>query len=97
MAHTKAGGSTKNGRDSNAQRLGVKLFGDQVAKAGEVIIRQHGTKWQPGLNVAVGRDYTIYAKISGLVKFTQKRMTKFTNHKKRKTIVNVEPLTRGTE
>lgn len=92
MAHTKAGGSTRNGRDSNAQRLGVKLFGGQVAKAGEIIVRQRGTKWEPGLNVAVGKDDTIYAKINGIVKYSQKRLRKFTNHKKRKTVVNIEPL-----
>jgi large subunit ribosomal protein L27 len=92
MAHTKAGGSTRNGRDSNAQRLGVKLFGGQIAKAGEIIVRQRGTKWEPGLNVAVGKDDTIYAKINGIVKYSQKRLTKFTSHKKRKTIVNIEPL-----
>lgn len=92
MAHTKAGGSTRNGRDSNAQRLGVKLYGGQIAKAGEVIVRQRGTKWEPGLNVGVGKDDTIYAKMNGAVTFTQKRLTRFTGHKKRKTTVSIEPL-----
>ncbi len=92
MAHTKAGGSSRNGRDSNAQRLGVKLFGGQIAKAGEVLVRQRGTKWEPGLNTAVGRDDTIYAKTNGIVAFSQKRITKFTGQKKRKTLVNIKPL-----
>lgn len=91
MSHTKAGGSTKNGRDSQSKRLGVKLYGGQVAKAGEVLIRQRGFKWQPGLNVAVAGDDTLYAKITGVVKFTQKRFTKFTGQKIRKTVVHIEP------
>jgi len=93
MAHTKAGGSTRNGRDSNAQRLGVKLFGGQIAKAGDIIVRQRGAKWEPGENVKVGKDDTIYAKITGLVKYSQKKITSFTGHSKKKTIVNVEPIT----
>jgi len=93
MSHTKAGGSSKNGRDSNAQRLGVKLYGGQVAKAGDIIVRQRGAKWEPGLNVKVGKDDTIYAQIAGFIKYTEKRLTKFTGQKKRKTIVNVEPIT----
>ena len=97
MAHTKAGGSTKNGRDSNAQRLGVKLYGGQVAKAGEIIVRQRGSKWEPGENVKVGKDDTIYAQITGLVKFSQKRLTKFTGHKSRKTLVNIEPFPENTK
>ncbi|MDD5693146.1 MAG: 50S ribosomal protein L27 [Patescibacteria group bacterium] len=92
MAHTKAGGSTKNGRDSNAQRLGVKLYGGQIAKAGDIIVRQRGAKWEPGQNVKVGKDDTIYARITGLVRYSQKRITSFTGHNKRKTVVNVEPL-----
>jgi large subunit ribosomal protein L27 len=92
MAHTKAGGSTKNGRDSRSKRLGVKLYGGQYTNAGEVIVRQRGAKWEPGENVAVGADDTIYAKIAGIVKFTQKRVMKFTGHRIRKTLVNVEPI-----
>lgn len=92
MAHTKAGGSTKNGRDSRSQRLGVKLFGGQFTKAGEVIVRQRGAKWEPGENVKVGKDDTIYAGIEGIIKFTQKKITKFTGHKSKKTLVNVEPI-----
>ncbi len=91
MSHTKAGGSTRNGRDSRSQRLGVKLFGSQTVKAGEIIVRQRGFKWAPGENVAVSGDDSIYAKITGIVKFTEKRLTKFTGHRIRKTIVNVTP------
>eukprot|EP00897_Mesotaenium_endlicherianum_P007978 jgi/Mesen1/7208/ME000371S06300 len=68
-AHKKGSGSTKNGRDSNAQRLGVKVYGDQPAKAGSIIIRQRGTKIHPGKNVGLGKDYTIFSLIDGLVKF----------------------------
>lgn len=69
MASKKAGGSTKNGRDSNSQRLGVKAFGGQSIKAGTIIIRQRGTQVHPGRNVGVGRDFTIYSLIDGQVKF----------------------------
>ncbi|HAA84238.1 MULTISPECIES: 50S ribosomal protein L27 [Thermodesulfobacterium] len=72
MAHKKAGGSSRNGRDSNSKRLGVKRYGGQFVKAGEIIIRQRGTKVHPGFNVGVGKDYTIFAKISGFVKFETK-------------------------
>ncbi|CAN1154022.1 50S ribosomal protein L27, chloroplastic [Linum perenne] len=69
MAHKKGAGSTKNGRDSPGQRLGVKIFGDQLAKPGAIIIRQRGTKFHPGNNVGMGKDHTIFALIDGLVKF----------------------------
>ena len=69
MAHKKAGGSSKNGRDSNAQRRGVKIFGGQKVKAGNIIVRQLGTKFHPGMNVGVGKDYTLFAKIDGTVAF----------------------------
>lgn len=69
MAHKKGVGSTDNGRDSNSKRLGVKLFGGQVAKAGNIIIRQRGTKYHPGENVYMGKDYTIHAKVDGNVAF----------------------------
>ncbi|WP_028841873.1 50S ribosomal protein L27 [Thermodesulfobacterium hveragerdense] len=69
MAHKKAGGSSRNGRDSNSKRLGVKRYGGQFVKAGEIIVRQRGTKVHPGFNVGVGKDYTIFAKINGFVKF----------------------------
>lgn len=78
MAHKKAGGSTKNGRDSRGQRLGVKRFGGQQVKAGEIIVRQHGTKFHPGLNMGMGCDYTLFAKAAGAVKFARygKKRTK---------------------
>jgi large subunit ribosomal protein L27 len=69
MAHKKSGGASRNGRDSESKRLGVKRFDGQVVKAGEVIVRQRGTKVHPGFNVGLGRDYTIFAKINGVVKF----------------------------
>lgn len=69
MAHKKAGGSSRNGRDSPGQRFGVKRFGGQVVKAGNIIVRQRGTCFHPGKNVGVGRDYTLYAKVDGRVVF----------------------------
>lgn len=72
MAHKKAGGSTKNGRDSESKRLGVKLYGGQVAKAGNIIIRQRGTRVHAGDNVRVGRDHTLFATAAGVVKFEVK-------------------------
>ena len=69
MAHKKGMGSSKNGRDSNSQRLGVKHFDGEVVKPGSIIIRQKGTRFHPGTNVGLGRDYTIYALIDGQVKF----------------------------
>jgi large subunit ribosomal protein L27 len=72
MAHKKAGGSTRNGRDSESKRLGVKIFGGQQAVAGNIILRQRGTKFHPGENVGLGKDYTIFAKTDGVVKFETK-------------------------
>lgn len=69
MAHKKAGGSTRNGRDSAGQRLGCKKFGGELVKAGNIIYRQHGTSIHPGNNVGCGRDYTLFALIDGIVKF----------------------------
>jgi large subunit ribosomal protein L27 len=69
MAHKKAGGSSRNGRDSPGKRLGVKRFGGQLVKAGSVIVRQRGTSIHPGKNVGVGKDYTLFAKIDGIVTF----------------------------
>ena len=69
MAHKKAGGSSKNGRDSNAQRRGVKRFGGNQVKAGNILVRQLGTKIHPGQNVGIGKDYTLYAKIDGIVAY----------------------------
>jgi large subunit ribosomal protein L27 len=69
MAHKKGLGSSKNGRDSNAQRLGVKVFGGQLVPGGSIIVRQRGTKLKPGTNVGIGKDDTLFAKITGTVKF----------------------------
>ncbi|MEM7347705.1 MAG: 50S ribosomal protein L27 [Chloroflexota bacterium] len=69
MAHKKGGGSSKNGRDSNSQRRGVKKFGGEAVRAGNIIVRQVGTKFHPGANVGMGSDYTIFATIDGYVKF----------------------------
>lgn len=72
MAHKKAGGSTRNGRDSNAQRLGVKRFGGEVVKAGNIIVRQRGTRFHPGDNVGCGKDHTLFATADGKVVFEVK-------------------------
>ncbi|MEP9349886.1 50S ribosomal protein L27 [Xanthobacter sp. KR7-225] len=72
MAHKKAGGSSRNGRDSESKRLGVKRFGGQAVVAGNIIVRQRGTKWHPGLNVGMGRDHTLFALIEGKVEFRTK-------------------------
>ncbi|CAN1494213.1 RpmA Ribosomal protein L27 [Methylophilaceae bacterium] len=85
MAHKKAGGSSRNGRDSQAKRLGVKAFGEQVVSAGSIIVRQRGTKMHPGVNVGMGKDHTLFAKSDGKVTFTIKGALK------RKT-VNIVPV-----
>ena len=72
MAHKKGAGSTKNGRDSNAKRLGVKRFGGQKVKAGTIIVRQRGMKFKPGINVGSGKDFTLFARVDGIVKFDYK-------------------------
>ena len=72
MAHKKAGGSSRNGRDSAGQRLGIKIFGGEEVVAGNIIARQRGTKWHPGRNVGVGRDHTLFALIDGRVVFQTK-------------------------
>lgn len=69
MAHKKAGGSTRNGRDSESKRLGIKRYGSEIVKAGNIIVRQRGTRIRPGLNVGCGRDHTLFALIPGIVKF----------------------------
>ena len=73
MAHKKGQGSTENGRDSNAQHLGIKLYGGQAARTGCIILHQRGTKWKPGKNVGLGTDHTIFSLIDGTVKFDTKR------------------------
>ena len=76
MAHKKGAGSSRNGRDSESKRLGVKLFGGQVVKAGNIIVRQRGTKHNPGLNVGIGKDHTLFALTDGEVEFKRKRDNK---------------------
>ena len=76
MAHKKGTGSTRNGRDSNSQRLGVKKYGGQVVKAGNILIRQRGTKVHPGNNVGIGRDDTLFALVDGIVTFERKGKTR---------------------
>ena len=77
MAHKKAGGSTALGRDSQAKRLGIKIFGGQAARVGNVLVRQRGTKWHPGKNVKRGSDDTLFALATGTVKFTNKKVRGF--------------------
>ena len=85
MAHKKAGGSSRNGRDSGGQRLGIKIFGGEAVVAGNIIARQRGTKWHPGRNVGVGRDHTLFALIGGRVQFQTKT--------KGRVFVSVLPMT----
>jgi len=73
MAHKKSGGSSRNGRDSAGQRLGVKVYGGETVNAGQIIVRQRGTKFHPGDNVGLGKDHTLFAKAGGSVKYTTKR------------------------
>jgi large subunit ribosomal protein L27 len=83
MAHKKGAGSSKNGRESESKRLGVKIFGGQVAKAGNILVRQRGTSHHPGDNVGIGRDHTLFALTDGTVKFQKKRDNK--------SFISVEP------
>ena len=76
MAHKKAGGSTRNGRDSESKRLGVKRFGSEIVKAGNIIVRQRGTRFHPGVNVGCGKDHTLFAKAAGKVVFEIKGLKK---------------------
>ena len=85
MAHKKAGGSTRNGRDSESKRLGVKMYGGQVIKAGNIIVRQRGTEFHPGENVGIGKDHTLFALKDGHVQFTIKG-------EKRRRTVSIAPL-----
>jgi large subunit ribosomal protein L27 len=85
MAHKKAGGSSRNGRDTIGRRLGIKLFGGEIAVPGNIIARQRGTTWHPGANVGMGTDHTLFAKIEGRVEFRTRG--------KGRTIVSVLPLT----
>jgi large subunit ribosomal protein L27 len=85
MAHKKAGGSSRNGRDSGGQRLGVKLFGGEHCSAGNILVRQRGTKWHAGKNVGIGKDHTLFALINGRVHYHTKS--------KDRTFVSVVPMT----
>lgn len=84
MAHKKAGGSSRNGRDSAGRRLGVKLYGGQAASPGNIIVRQRGTKWHPGDGVGMGKDHTLFAMVPGTVKFAAKGP-------EQKSFVSIEP------
>jgi len=90
VAHKKAGGSTRLGRDSKAQRLGVKVFGGQEVMAGAIILRQRGTKFHPGINVGKGNDDTLYALKAGVVEFKEKRVIAFNENKEKRTFVSVK-------
>lgn len=92
MSHKKAAGSTQNGRDSQAKRLGVKVYGEQVVRAGGIIIRQRGTKYFPGKNAGMGKDHTIFSLIDGKVHFTQKAMKKFDGRVFKDKVVNILPV-----
>lgn len=94
MAHKKAGGSTALGRDSVSKRLGVKIFGNQVVKTGQVIIRQHGSKYHAGKNVRMGGDSTLYALADGKVKFQKRMMKKFHGNLKTTKVVSVETVSK---
>ena len=86
MAHKKAGGSTRNGRDSESKRLGVKKFGGEAVEAGNILVRQRGTQFHPGPNVGIGRDHTLFAKADGQVRF-------LTRGRQNRKFVTVEPIT----
>lgn len=89
MAHKKAGGSTQLGRDSHSKRLGVKIYSGQPAKAGEIVIRQRGTRYRPGANVRRGADDTLYAAKDGMVQFRRRKLKTFTGSRKKATIVGI--------
>lgn len=91
MAHTKSKGSTQLGRDSVSKRLGVKLFGGQIAKAGAIIVRQRGTKYRVGENVKKGKDDTLFSTTLGTVEFKKKKVKMFDGRLKQKTFVNIIP------
>ena len=89
MAHRKAGGSTQLGRDSISKRLGVKIFGSEKASVGNIIIRQKGTKFHPGKNVARGEDDTLYSLVDGVVEFTKRKVKSFTGKIEKRRFVSV--------
>ncbi len=85
MAHKKGGGSSRNGRDSAGRRLGVKKFGDERVIAGNIVVRQRGTKWHPGVNIGMGKDHTLFALVAGTVQFAVKG-------KDKRTMVTIVPM-----
>ncbi|QQR83745.1 50S ribosomal protein L27 [Candidatus Peregrinibacteria bacterium] len=89
MSHKKAGGSTKNGRDSRSKRLGVKLYAGQAVRAGNILVRQKGNKFFAGENVQTGKDFTLFAVKDGVVQFTEKRQTKYDGRTFKNKFVNV--------
>jgi len=89
MAHKKAAGSTSNGRDSQAKRLGIKVYGGQVVRAGNIIVRQRGTKFHPGKNVGIGVDHTLFALTDGKVEFKEKKLRKYDGRVFKDKFVNV--------
>ena len=89
MSHKKAGGSSKNGRDSRAKRLGVKLYGGQRVRAGNILVRQKGNRFFPGENVGTGKDFTLFALKDGIVKFTEKRLKKYDGRIFRNRLVHI--------
>ncbi|MCX6778772.1 MAG: 50S ribosomal protein L27 [Candidatus Magasanikbacteria bacterium] len=89
MAHKKAGSSTALGRDSQSKRLGIKAFGGEAVKAGEILVRQRGTSFFPGKNVKKGGDDTLYAKVSGKVNFNRRKVKKFDGHLQIRKFINV--------
>ena len=97
MAHKKAGGSTALGRDSVSKRLGVKIFGDQRVNKGEIIVRQHGSKWHAGNNVKSGGNDTLYSLIDGVVKFQTKLLRKFHGNLRKTRVVAVVPVETTTK
>ena len=86
MAHKKAGGSSRNGRDSESKRLGLKAFGGELVNAGSILVRPRGTKFHPGMNVGIGKDHTLFATATGKVKYSQ-------HGPKAKSTVSIEPVT----
>ncbi len=85
MAHKKAGGSSRNGRDSESKRLGLKAFGGELVNAGSILVRQRGTRFHPGMNVGMGKDHTLFATVTGKVKYSQQGP-------KKRSMVAIEPL-----
>jgi len=93
MAHKKAAGSTKNGRDSNSKRLGIKRYAGQLVTAGSILARQKGNKWWAGNNVSTGKDFTLFSLVTGVVKYVEKKRTRFDGRIYKDVFISVEPAT----